>query len=102
MTKEKLKLTGTVSRCRWNHSVFELSLLVGDVIRNQNGNLFSNTKWYCLKSDIKTVPMDIIKTIGKGDKVTVEGIKNSRLVKDKNGWTSLDNSITITKIEKNN
>ena len=44
--------------------------------------------------------MDIVKTIGKGDKVTVEGIKNYRLVKDKNGWTSLDNSITITKIEK--
>ena len=100
MTDNYLKLTGTVSRCRWNHSVLELSLLVGDIIRNQNGNLFSNTKWYCLKSDIRTVPLDIVVTIGKGDKVIVEGIKNYRLVKDKNGWTSLDNSITITKIEK--
>jgi hypothetical protein len=44
--------------------------------------------------------MDIVKTIGKGDKVMVEGIKNYRLVKDKNGWTSLDNSIIITKIMK--
>ena len=100
MKNNYLKLTGTVSRCRWNHRVFELSLLVGDVIRNQNGNLFSNTKWYYLKSDIKTVPLDIVKTIGKGDKVTVEGTKNFRLVKDKNGWTSLDNSITIIKIMK--
>lgn len=100
MTDNYLKLTGTVSRCRWNHKVLELSLLVGDVIKNQNGNLFSNTKWYFLKSDIKTVPLDIVKTIGKGDKIAVEGIENHRLVKDKNGWTSLDNSITISKIMK--
>ena len=100
MADNYLKLTGTVSKCRWNHRILEISLLVGDVIRNQNGNLFSNTTWYLLKSDIKTVPLDIVKTIGKRDKVMLEGIKNYRLVKDKNGWTSLDNSITITKIMK--
>ena len=100
MERKTIELKGTVSRCRWNHSIIELSLLVGDVITNQNGCLFSNTKWYGLKIKPNTIPMDIIQTIGKGDVVLVEGYENNKLVKDKNGWTSLDNSITVTKVIK--
>ena len=100
MEKKSIKLTGTVSKCRWNHSIVELSLLVGDIITNQNGNLFSNTKWYGMKIMKNTIPINIIETIGKGDVVTVEGYENHKLVKDKNGWESLDNTITVTKIKK--
>ena len=98
--KEVTELVGIVGRCKWQRNECRIRLLIGKVYENQNGSLYSDTKWYNLKVLNSQKQRSFLESLRNGDKIRAIGHFHRRYIKDNEGWTSIWEDLWVEKLEK--